>query len=258
MKNGLTMKEPANTARIRSRKRRMVAPRSASTAARRSGPERSSRGGSGRRNTEKVAMTPAATPTARMTVNTASGDSRSRTRPISRPVTMITAWMMSCMRDMNRPRSCGVVRWPMTGCMPAMPAPRARLKPSTPMNSSATATVVRPAPANSATTSSGAAMMERALQNRPMERTLPSRVTNSRPMSGMNWDSGMTANNTPIITLPSPTRSPNRVIRLPERHWNEQTLNRVKMWKVRCAAIRCAGLSARRSGGRSAVLTGRR
>ena len=77
-------------------------------------------------------------------------------------------------------------------------------------------------------------------------------------MTGMNWDSGMTANSTPIITLPSPTRSPNSVIRLPDRHWNEQTLNSVKTWKVRCAALRCAGLRSRRSGDGAAVLTGRR
>ena len=84
-------------------------------------------------------MTPVTTPTARMMVNTTSGDSRSRIRPISRPVTTITPWMTSCIRDMNRPRSSGVVRWPMTGCMPVMPSPRARLKPSTPMNSNTTA-----------------------------------------------------------------------------------------------------------------------
>ena len=87
-------------------------------------------------------MPPLTTPTAMMMVYTTSGDSRSRMRPISRPVTTITPWMISCIRDMNRPRSCGVVRWPMTGCMPVMPAPRARLKPSTPMNSRATATEV--------------------------------------------------------------------------------------------------------------------
>ena len=101
-------------------------------------------------------------------------------------------------------------------------------------------------------------MMTRAVQNTPMDRTLPKRFTNSRPMIGMNWDSGMTANSTPIITLPSPMRSPYRVIRLPDRHWNEQTLNRVKSWKVRCAALRCAGLSARRLVGGAALLTARR